>query len=254
MLTDNQTQLYKDWRRAFPNLPPAVCLAHARMGSLKPHSMPRPVSYWRCADGLYSVENPRDGLRFVELADRIISLRHTGWYADEHGDVTYRGVVYQLPARGGCEVFAFGYQDTDNGDTLAILESQTTDDKRDAAIRADDCAQRAAEYAKEYSAAWDAGRRYADSREESTAARAGIRELIPELRKARAEDSATLRKVLTRDIVKLSTELEQQRQFRAGLKAGEGETCGRDQYAMFYPGDKNLRAAFNDGAGRVVLP
>lgn len=52
----------------------------------------------------------RPAFRFVGYADECIRLGHTGWYGDAAGEGfnTWRGVVFQLPAKDGAERFLAG--------------------------------------------------------------------------------------------------------------------------------------------------
>ena len=114
------------------------------------------------------------GLRFVGYADEICkSIDHRGWYTDEDGDCkTYRGAVWQLPARRGIERFIAGYEDPNNkgaafvdldilsGNVIGFspnLEEANEEAKQLAAYNADSIAERNAEREREYNAAWHAG-------------------------------------------------------------------------------------------------
>lgn len=162
------------------------------------------------------IDNPESaGLRFVGFADEIAGLRHTGWHTVPHGDgELMRGAVYQLPARKGRARYvpayrignesrrngrAIGWQDMagPHGAFLALgdiregerLESSYDDDsaKRDAAFTADSMAEHAAERAREYDDAWQAGQQFADLMESAQQARSQARELIGDIRRARGD-------------------------------------------------------------------
>jgi hypothetical protein len=156
----------------------------------------------------------RAGLRFVGFADEIAGLRNRGWYcrADDFGE-TYRGAVYQLPARKGRARYVPAYREGDtgrngrdwrdtSGDPAALLDfasicegdrldsSWDTDSgKRDAARIADSIAERAAESSREYDESWQAGREFAELVESAQAARSQARELISQIRKARGDSA-----------------------------------------------------------------
>lgn len=161
------------------------------------------------------IENPeRAGLRFVGFADEIAGLRNRGWYcrADDFGE-TYRGAVYQLPARKGRALYVPAYREGHTGRTgrdwcdtsgspaarLAfgdICEGDRLDSswdadsgKRDAAHAADSIAERAAESSREYDEAWQAGARFAELIESARAARSQARELIGQIRGAGGESN-----------------------------------------------------------------
>lgn len=107
-------------------------------------------------DGL-GVE-PSRPFRFVGFADEVCprSIRHTGWHADAacKGWNLYRGVVFQIPARGGNTQYMIGMEWGESGarrsfdpgggfvdfTRRAIYES-----KEDAALAADSLAERLAE-------------------------------------------------------------------------------------------------------------
>jgi hypothetical protein len=102
------------------------------------------------------------GFRVVGYADKLTTLRHTGWYTDEHSNSeTYRGVVLQLPARKGKRVIVSGYADPINNDCYLIENTVTEcsatddDDIRDAAMTADSIAQSFAEECVEHDIAYN---------------------------------------------------------------------------------------------------
>lgn len=106
------------------------------------------------------VENVSRGLRKIGFADEILKLRHQGWYADDDSGMmagTYRGIVYQLPARDGVPQYVYGYADPNNDD-CALLSVETESDKKDAARYADQLAERFAEHERAFLCAWQAGR------------------------------------------------------------------------------------------------
>lgn len=116
------------------------------------------------------IENTESaGLRFVGYADEICkSIRHCGWYTDEDGDrETYRGAVWQLPARHGVARYIAGYEDPNNKGAafvdLNIIRGRkggtrygADDAMTEAAHRADSIAKHNAEREREYNAAWQA--------------------------------------------------------------------------------------------------
>jgi hypothetical protein len=140
----------------------------------------------------------RAGLRFVGHADEIAGLRHQGWYTNEYQDETYRGAVYQLPARRGESVFVYGYDDPCNRGA-ALLSFDWTADKEDAARWADAIAERAAEQEREYQEASSARCRFEDIGEELARLHGKLLALCRELRGERdlpAEICATLREAI----------------------------------------------------------
>jgi hypothetical protein len=84
-------------------------------------------------------------LGWCDEVDRCIE--HRGWYTtsgDNWSGEVMRGVVYQLPARNGQELFLAGYVDG-VGDTYAVIDVDPTDDKIEASRWADDMARVAGE-------------------------------------------------------------------------------------------------------------
>lgn len=131
------------------------------------------------------------GLREVGFADDILSLRHNGWYADAYQDETYRGQVWQLPARNGRPQFVYGYADPCNEGAALICfdvelgdDSEGADAKREAARGADGLAESFAKSEREYSEAWQAARQWEDLGDDMKAARGKARALVAELRAA----------------------------------------------------------------------
>ena len=86
------------------------------------------------------------GLRW-EYADKVTPrIRHTGWYCDEYGDDTIRGIVLRLPRSRG---FLAGWTMGEHMIT-EIDVSWIHDDEIEAALAADGMAEFAAEREREY--------------------------------------------------------------------------------------------------------
>ena len=102
--------------------------------------------------GVYYVEYR--AIRFVDYADKLANLRHTGWFTDDDfQDDTMRGVVCALPARNGERRLVAGYEYNGGDDKGATLFFDTLyDDAEDAARMADEHARVAAESEREYQA------------------------------------------------------------------------------------------------------
>lgn len=90
-------------------------------------------------------------------ADRIISMRHTGWYTDEDCNETAVGIVGSLPHGR----FLAGYRWTSNDERVWF--PQIFDDESDAARMADEHARVFAEQAKEDDEKYQEARRLEDS-------------------------------------------------------------------------------------------
>lgn len=98
------------------------------------------------ACGFYLASDFAPGLRWQWCDDVARSIRHTGWWTDEHGDSdTVRGIVARLPHGRG---FLAGWS---MGEGMASeLEYTVYDDERDAAYAADSIAERVAERERDY--------------------------------------------------------------------------------------------------------
>lgn len=223
----------------------------------------------RSEDGAVWVESLADaGLRFVGYADELASLRHRGWFADSFQDTTYRGAVLQLPGRGGRNRYLAAYEDPHNSGVYlvdlsrpAVFEGEGGDyypsnriadsGAHEAALAADSFAERHAERAREYDEAWQAGRQWADLGEQIRRTVAEVHALVADLKRARKDstlaDSGRLCAVIREKIATMVRDIREARAERDRLAAGDAEPW------IFWPGDPDLRAAFNDGAGEAVL-
>lgn len=175
------------------------------------------------------VEHAADGLRLVGFADKIVGLRHMGWYTDEdgYGD-TYRGVVYQLPSGGDGERFAYGYADPCN-DGAALLCFDLEGSKEDAARAADQFAEIFAEEAREYSTAWGAGRRYEDLGEEIKEARKEALAIGAEMRANKSVQAPASCNVLREKIISLYHQIKRARKEREDLIDSYGKHPGWEE-------------------------
>ena len=211
-------------------------------------------------------ESPADiGLRFVGYADKLARIDHTGWFADEFQDSTVRGVVYQLTARNGRPIYVSGYDNADNGaadangpaaiDFGTLWEGEAGDSynndpqgARAAARHADSLAERMAEESREYDRAWQAGSQWAERGEEIASERRDMLALLAERRHAKAagESYPTICARIASTIEAGLDRIRELRGERAALVAGNGP----DFWGVY---DAELRAAFNEGAGQVVL-
>lgn len=201
--------------------------------------------------GARFVERPAaNGLRFVGYADKLARLNHTGWYTDRDGSSKIRGVVYQLPARGGRAVYVAGHDDENNGGAdfggPALLDFsnlflgevggneypfEPEQAARDAAYSADSFAEREAEEEREYQAAWQAGNKFGDVRGEYRDARKAA------LISLKFAHLVNARESLLSDFLELRAE-----------KLAEMEKLrnGDAEHFEFYP-SKRLLEAFADG-------
>ena len=204
----------------------------------------------------------------------------SGWYADEDmGNLCY-GLVYQLPGRNGESRFVAGYAfSEDEGATLDLRRIYAEpaawfeparksasgytlggywnyqdnpckmDAARDAAYSADSMAKAAAEAEREYQTAWQAGAEWADLGEDIANDRRKLLDMLAERRTVKGSaDYPALCKALLREVSRLLDNIQNMRERRQGLRAGDASGL------EFWPGDAQLAAAFNDGAGESVLP
>ncbi len=113
----------------------------------------------RSGDKYRWVENVGKGLRFVDRADKIVRIDHTGWYVDNWQDETVHGEVWQLPARNGEPQYVPSVNDPWNNDSSSIDFYSVTSNKEDCARTADQMAKNWAEREREYQAKQDAENR-----------------------------------------------------------------------------------------------
>lgn len=225
------------------------------------------------------IEQPNSiGLRFVGWASDFRTYardKNYGWYSrhEEYSEV-YRGAVYQFPARKGRPVYVVGYREGETGknwkdwtdtstgkrndyngpaclDLSCLIKGERggtgryayndADELRDAAIQADECARVAAEHSRDYDEACQAGSKWQQLGEEVSQHRRDALALIREVKQVGAFPPAicaTLREHIgshVRDIAKL-------RKDRGELFDTFDRSC-----------DPQRVAAFNDGAGKVVV-
>ena len=243
-----------------------------------------------CDGGLRWTEDARaTGLRFVGFADQLIERLGHGWFSDVDGDGdTYRGAVWQLPARKGRARYLAGYREgnetrskgwhdaaymSDHGagrlDVSRIFQAARGENcadrdhygtHRDAARAADSIANREAESAREYNEAWRDGSRFASLRETIADARREALALFADMRRARrsgfvatsdglAIDTPICR-ALRRSIVELVAQISDARRDRDEF--AERYEVGAD--AVPPPRGhwlQPLRDAFKDGASLV---
>ena len=204
----------------------------------------------------------------------------SGWYADDRQDNLGYGLVYQLPGRNGQSRFVAGYAFSDDcGVTLDLSRvyaepaafpeparksatgytmgghwtwqdnPREMDAARDAAFAADSMAQAAAISEREYQTAWRAGAEWGDETADIAAVREEIRDILQDLRQLRCTSGyPALCKVIAARVRDLLADMQERRNRRDELARGERK------HLIFWPGDKCLAAAFNDGAGEQVLP
>lgn len=202
------------WNRNVRHMGARAALETAAPVALRPHTDRRaklwygnrggagaPFAHGR--DKLRWIENTEAaGLRFVGWADEMAGLRYSGWYADADEHETLRGGVWQAPGKAGSARLLYGYAEFEgrgemNPGSAALCVSDIvavpmrgefgnldeTDGARDAARWADGLAESTADDRRDYSEAYNAGRKAAERDEAAAEAR---RELLPLLAELRA--------------------------------------------------------------------
>jgi hypothetical protein len=191
------------------------------------------------------VESCSKGLRLVGYADKIIDLRHTGWYTDSFQDGTIRGIVYRLPHGR----FVYGYEDPDNSDAALLCFDLDADDEREAARYADQLAEHVAEECRMLDEAYHAGGQWRDCGEQLRDLRKSLRELLSELRQNLNQPPAictALKSHVKRQLQDLDSLRLERRKLVEGTPdwRGDGGWCSLDNQA---------RESFNEGAGCTVF-
>jgi|TARA_B100001964_G_scaffold102975_1_gene115145 hypothetical protein len=122
------------------------------------------------------------GLRFVGWADESLRLRHTGWFADNYNEETFRGAIFRLSGKCARERFVAGYGESMNDGFVLDLCEVWNDDLTGAAREADRLAERASEDAREYEAKESATLRIEDIADELKSIRTDILALCYSIR------------------------------------------------------------------------
>jgi len=132
------------------------------------------------------VENLSHYFRNITPSHDIIKLNHTGWFTDNDNNETCHGLVLQLPARDGKEIYLCGVNDPNNDDAgfVAFRKCEWADNKEDAARWADRMAERYAESEREHDAKFHAEQDIEQARERIVAIRLDLRSLITSTRES----------------------------------------------------------------------
>lgn len=213
---------------------------------------------WQSESGHYFAQAP-DSM-FRDYQDAQGDCR--GYYDNPHGESFRDGtglvipVVAQLVGRGGLARYVAGYRyggEDDGGATFdlsRIFEEEAPEDAaREAARAADQLAEQAAEEARDHATAYEAGRQWAELKEEEDAARAAALALLAERREVnaarippQARPYAPAICAAIRDSVAGHWQtIQRNRAKRAELADGDAPGL------IFWPGDAGLRASFEDG-------
>lgn len=192
------------------------------------------------------IENASASLRLVGYADEISKrIDHKGWYTDN--DLQHevlRGVVYRLPARNGQSVYAYGYADPCNDDcAYLVFDTSFNDDEISAAYAADRIAQHSAEEQCLYNEAYHAGSNYAETGETIKTERKQCLGLLAAIRVEKSRGAApVICDVLRAQVKRHLASIREAREERDKL---------RDDFSRSWR--KDVWAAFNDGAGELVI-
>lgn len=231
-----------------------------------PHYHHKPVIQ---RDGMtYLGDTPENfGLRFVGYAQAearnyyspIDTDKPRGWYVNDYEESCY-GVVYQLPGHDGKLRYVAGidFSDRDGGlqfDLRRIFTENRRDGSSydgpndidaacDAARAGDQIAKREAESEREYSQAWRAGSDWAQEGETIDAIKVELKAILAERKVAKASNALfpALCGALRAQVTSLWNDIQEARERRSELIEGDCEHC------HFWPGDKRLQSAFNEGA------
>jgi|GEM_PF-2931649 len=142
--------------------------------------------YWTTEDGRerMGISESCPAIRGVWTAERVLGLRHNGWYGDtENQDRLMVGVVIRI----GGAILA-GWHDPDSDcydldlttltDVRGVEDFESSDELRDVARWADDDARYAAEREDEYQTIWRAKNDLADRWDENESEVDRIRDLF----------------------------------------------------------------------------
>lgn len=245
----------------------ALSMARARLASRKrmPHVRSiwaKPIGNGAAKDGKRWIEKPESmGLRFVAYPNTIRWTCPEGYYADEYGDETIRGVIYQLPTRGGKCRFVYGHDNEMNGhadnggpayldfsDVYTCDRDDVEDAKRELAFKADAFAQREALRQYEWNKAHDAGFRYAEARAEIAELRARALSDLAIRRNMRNAHKSSLDNPEYQRVCEMVT--ESVRSTLAEIEKLRGK-CKRFVERVY---SDELKGAFCDGAGLEKFP
>lgn len=101
--------------------------------------------------GFYLDSDGMPGLRW-KWADEVVRLKHAGWFADEFGDQTIRGLVMRLPhGRGFLAGWSMG------AGMASAVDCYVYPDEESAAWAADSIAENVAEDERDYRAEQEEG-------------------------------------------------------------------------------------------------
>jgi len=201
------------------------------------------------------------GLRFVGYASirtwRYATLfqetslnRCEGYYATINGDdAAIVPTVYQLPTRHGIARYVAGYIETWGVESSACVDLSTIYDAANkAAYMANQLADKAAERAREYDAAWQAGSVWQYERERLDELQSQLSDNIAallDLGHVEKEKRQRMVAPIVRDMQASSSAMKDIRNRLEKLADG----CFEPYY--FWPGDAKLKIAFNEGRGET---
>lgn len=230
-----------------------------------------------------SVSSGDSAFRLKNYADELARLDHNGWFADDFQDSTYRGSVLQVSGRGGRARFVPAYEESDSGgyvvDVSRVFEADPAAEResarrqigaahwrpdmesesywleaaaeqaaKDCARAADGFAESAAENARDYSEAWQAGSRFESLGEDVKDWRREALAILKERRAVSGVEAPILCAVIRARVESMLDDIRANREKRAELL--DNAKGGRPDAA---PGTYQARAwelwcAFCEGA------
>lgn len=148
-------------------------------------------------------ENLSAYFRQHETAEKLLRLRHKGWFTENFCGETVRGEVWRLPHGKFLAVIPDQFNDG-----AGIVENCVYDDENDAARNADRMAEIYAENAREDDAKFQAEQQIESARELIASARETVRELIAGIRESKL--SPRICEQLRADIKRERAEIREQ--------------------------------------------
>jgi hypothetical protein len=217
---------------------------------------------WLSVKGHYFAESVSAMFRDVAKAADIGASDILGFYdnpfqeSTQDGDGTAWGIAVQIPSKGGRARYVAGYVFGHEADAAlldmgTIYESDAGGEdweqaRKDAARAGHELARVAADDAREYATAWQAGQAWADNLEQESSLRKEALAILSERRALppapEGAKVSTLCQVIRDKVESLRAQIQESRDKRAELRAGD------DSDFPFYS-DKRLRLAFEEGAG-----
>lgn len=197
----------------------------------------------------YFNSSNKEGVRWVENTSeslRIVEKDSEGWYIDSMQSDVIHACVIALPHGN----FYPAYSDAFNEDCHLVNFADCYDNKEDAFYQAKRFVERESEKMREYDSAWQAGNRYSQTKEEIKTTKQEAIKLLKARRKAKAiecEEKETLCNAIESQARNMIHRLSKMKKQCETLLNGDCVDC------YFFPRDKTMQEAFNDGASEQVF-